>query len=133
MVDTQVGSNAIQPSAEASLSTVGPARTVDAEKNFLREFLGDRLVVHHAEHEVHDRLAVLADQNVKGAHIAGAQLEHDLGVSKLGVVSAGDGGGTGSGLGGCQLGAEFRFLVSIAGSGNSGCGRDSWVGAGEAG
>ena len=72
VVDAQVGGDAVEPGAEAGLRTIGFARAVDAEEDLLGEFFGDRLVVHHAVHEVNDRLAVLLEQEVEGGHVAGA-------------------------------------------------------------
>jgi hypothetical protein len=77
VVDAEIGCDAVEPGAEAGLGAVGLAGAVDAEEDLLGELLGDGLVVHHAVHEVDDRLAVLLDEVVEAGHIAGAKLQHD--------------------------------------------------------
>ena len=91
VVDAEVGGDAVEPGAETGLGTIGLAGTVDAEEDLLGELFGDRLVVHHAVHEVNDRLAVLLEEEVEARHVAGAQLEHDGGVVHLAEVAGGDG------------------------------------------
>ena len=83
IVYAEIGGNAVKPGAEAGLGAVGFAGTVDAEEDLLGKLFGDGLVVHHAIHEVDDRLAVLLDQEVEARHVAGAKLQHDGGVFHL--------------------------------------------------
>ncbi len=80
VVHAQVGRDPVEPSAEARLGAVGGTRPVDAQEDLLRQLFRHRLVVHHPEHEVDDRLAVLLHQHIEGRHVAGAERQHDLGV-----------------------------------------------------
>lgn len=80
VIDAKIRGNPIKPGGEASFRPIRLAGAINPQKHLLRELFGNRLVMHHAEHEVDNRLAVLPKQHIEGGHIAGAQLQHDRGI-----------------------------------------------------
>src|SRR6266542_5086091 len=69
-----------QPGGELGGRLICTARTVDPQENFLRQFLGDCLVLHHTEQKVNHRGAVFLEQESEARTVSLFDPEHQLRV-----------------------------------------------------
>ena len=83
MIHAQVGRNAVKPGAELCFRPIRLPRPVHPQENLLRQFFRNRLVPHHAEHEVNDGLTVLLNEKVIAAVVPVPDPEHELGVAQF--------------------------------------------------
>ena len=78
VVHAQIRRNPVQPRRELRFRPIRLPRTVYPQENLLRQLLRHGLIMHHAIHEVDDRLPVLLDQEVEPPIVAFPHPEHDL-------------------------------------------------------
>ena len=77
VIHRQVGGDAIKPRGELGLRPVAFPGAVDAQKNLLRHFFGNRLVTDHSKKEVNDGPMVLLHQEIKAGLVARRYPQHD--------------------------------------------------------
>ena len=82
MVDSQIGSDAVKPGSELGFRRVAFARAVDPQKDFLRQFFRQRLVMAHAVHKSNHGPVILVHQVFEGSIIITAGAKHDFSVTE---------------------------------------------------
>src|SRR5204862_5186166 len=83
MIHRQVRRDPVQPGTELRLSLIRAARPIDPQEDFLRQLLGDRLIVRHPIHKTNDRTTKLLYQISKCRVVASPGEQHDFSVRHL--------------------------------------------------
>ena len=79
-VQCQMGRDPKEPCGKFRRGLIGSSRTVHAQKNLLRQFLGHRMILHHAIEKVNHGRAMFIQQNIEARSVSVFHTEHQLGV-----------------------------------------------------